>query len=471
MTAALLRCAVLGYLSLLIEHVRCEPLFYNYPQPGYPLTKFATPQEPCNAWRDVVQAAEDSVNPGGVATVKAYPDPVVLAYPSEKNAAECVVNWTRTVNGQTSSFDYGIAVLSGGCLVGRRPKPNAPYFFAEPDDCVPYRDRRHDKPPTCTGPAYGNPIYPLTGSKGLTESLGGSVVGGQRVIAVYDTRRKVPASDATPIFGAVPAASFGELWSSSLHKNLFFQVDTPSSSAIQASRGSGAWVSFANTGAGYVPDADVADRLVQISGGWRYYDTAAQSQENYDSAGKLLNASYASGATLTYTYSDGSTPLAVAPVAGLLITVQDQLGRSVRFQYEQPSASVTPRIKQIIDPQGNVAGVLYDANNNLTQFNWPDGKTRQYLYERSDLPWAVTGIVDENASRLATYGYDAQGRANDTQWAGGADHYTASYTSAPSWNIVETYDSTAQVVWRDHYWTLAQGTVVTRALAGPVAVG
>ena len=153
---------------------------------------------------------------------------------------------------------------------------------------------------------------------------------------------------------------------------------------------------------------------------------------------------------------------AVAPSAGLTIAVQDQLGRSVQYLYEQVAGAGAARVKQIIDPAGQAIGVLYDAGNNLAQINWPDGQGRQCLYERADIPWAVTGIVDENHTRLATYGYDAQGRAIDTQWAGGADHFSASYSSPPGWNIVETYDSVANVVWRDHYWQIPQGTTITK---------
>lgn len=333
--------------------------------------------------------------------------------------------------------------------------------------CKPYRDRLHDKKAisTCQQPAFGNPIYPLTGSKSLVEELGRWSIGGiRRVVLGYDTRRKVPANDPSLIFNPTGSASFGELWASSLHKTLVFQLDANGlPQAIQSSRGGGAWTSFIRDGSGnYAPDADVSDRLIPISAGWRYFDAAERSEETYDSLGKLLTVAYANGATLSYTYSDTSTPIAVAPVAGLLIRVQDQLGRSVQFQYEQPSGVITPRVQKIVDPNAQVIGALYDASNNLSQLNWPDGKIRRYLYERSDIAWAVTGIVDENTSRLATYAYDALGRATDTQWAGGVDHFSATYTTPPTWNIVETYDSVAGVVWRDHYWQQPQGTVITR---------
>jgi YD repeat-containing protein len=329
-------------------------------------------------------------------------------------------------------------------------------------------DRYHDKPDpnSCTkkSPGYGHPIYPLTGSKSLKEELGGWNIGGQRVVAGYDTRRKAQSAQGIATFSAAAAPSFGELWASSLQKNLVFQTAVVGSQkTIQASRGAGAWVSFALQSDGsYSPDPDVLDRLVVIAGGWRYIDAAARAQETYDSTGKLLGVSYASGSVLTYTYSIASTPANVAPAVGLLIAVQDQLGRSAQFTYEQPSGVSTPRIKQIIDASGQAVTVLYDGSNNLSQLTWPDGKSRQYLYERSDIPWALTGVIDENASRLATYGYDAQGRANETQWAGGADRYSVSYSIAPGWNIVQTFDSTGNTGWRDHYWQVPEGTTITK---------
>src|SRR5206468_2678931 len=134
---------------------------------------------------------------------------------------------------------------------------------------------------------------------------------------------------------------------SSLHKSLVPQTDGNGVvGAVQASRGAGAWVSFARDGSGnYVTDADVTDRLVAIAGGWRYTEGTTGSEESYNSQGMLTSASYSDGTSLTYTYSDSNTPAAAAPSAGLILKVQDQSGRSVQFQYEQPSGVSVPRIK------------------------------------------------------------------------------------------------------------------------------
>ena len=211
----------------------------------------------------------------------------------------------------------------------------------------------------------------------------------------------------------------------------------------------------------YIPDADVNDRLTRSGAGWRYFDSSSRSEEAYDAQGVLTNVAFAEGGSLSHTYSDASTPAAVALTTGLLIAVQDHVGRSVRFEYEQPSTGGSPRIVRTIDPAGQTIVAAYDTAGNLSQLNWADGKKRQYLYERTDLPWALTGIVDENNSRLSTYGYDPQGRAASTEGAGGVNRFTASYGGTPpGWYIALSYDPLFGVVWRDHYWQLPQSPVM-----------
>jgi YD repeat-containing protein len=320
----------------------------------------------------------------------------------------------------------------------------------------------HDKPQMCQV-GYGHPIYPLTGSKRLVVDAG-------KWLSVplqlsYDTRRKVPANDAGAIYAATAPASFGPLWESSVHKRLVVQ-SANGQTTVQAGRGLGAWVSFVLSGGSYVADADINDRLVALSSGWRYYDAATQSEETYDSNGVLQTLQRADGTTLSYSYSDSNTPSTVAPAPGLLITVTDQYGRSLKFTYEQPAdTSQAPHILTMTAsaPGGSsqAASFNYDASGNLKQITWPDQSTRQFVYEDANHTWALTGVVDENNKRLYTYAYDTNGYAIDTQAAGGVDHFHATWDTPPSWNIVETYDPTLNIIWRDHYWTLPQNTVVS----------
>lgn len=265
------------------------------------------------------------------------------------------------------------------------------------------------------------------------------------------------------MFGLLPNPSFGDLWESNLHKKLIFQRTTGGTiMTIEASRGAGQWISFVRHVSGsYVPNADIADRVIYVNSEWRYTDAVARTQEVYDASGNLLRVQIASGLVLSYRYSDSNTSASVAPVAGLLISVQDSFGRSVQFQYEQPAGVARPRIKQVMGPDGYVTLVSYDASGNLQKVTWPNAYARQYLYENATLPWALTGILDETPVRYATYDYDMQGRAIGTQHAGGVEHYSVTYKNPPEWHIAETYDSAANVIWRDHYWVVPEGITVT----------
>ena len=328
---------------------------------------------------------------------------------------------------------------------------------------APVVDRIHGKPCNCRARApMGNPIDPLTGAKLLREDLGLPSLAGQRLLVLYNTTARLPTNDPGLGFTEPSAASFGPLWSGSLHKRLVPQTtDWGQVLGMSVSRGDGEWTSFALQSSGsYQPDADVPDRLVAIAGGWRYIDMAARAEETYDTQGRVQTVAWLDGRRLNYTYSDASTPATVAPQSGLLIAVTDQNGRSAQFVYEQPAGVSEPRIRQITSGTDNTF-IAYDSTGNLRTLTLPDGKTRQYLYERSDLPWAVTGVVDENNTRLATYGYDSEGRAIETQWAGGAQRYASSYDTAPGWTITETFDTSANIIWHDHYWVAPTGLRVT----------
>ncbi|WP_144140044.1 DUF6531 domain-containing protein [Paraburkholderia sp. BCC1884] len=68
------------------------------------------------------------------------------------------------------------------------------------------------------------------------------------------------------------------------------------------------------------------------------------------------------------------------------------------------------RIVAMTDPLGNVTRYRYDAKGNLASVTHPDASIRQYLYEDSRFPNALTGVKDESGSRIATWTYDANAR-------------------------------------------------------------
>jgi YD repeat-containing protein len=333
-------------------------------------------------------------------------------------------------------------------------------YVPEAAACIPFKDRPSSEPNTCP-PAFGNPIYPLTGLKRQVEPLGSWL--DQDLQAVYDTRSKLPFETKGREPASAAAPSFGPMWHSSWHQRLAFQSGGPVQ-AIQASRGAHRWVTFTSSGTGiYLPAPQVNDRLQAAAGNtWRYTDARAKRIEIYDAQGQLQSAVRADGMRWSYLYSDAATPPVVAPSPGLLIAVQDPYGRSLRFQYSAPAiAGEEPRVNAVIDPLGQTTALAYSPAGQLQSLTWPDGATRQWLYETPALPWALTGVIDENTKRYSTYAYDTSGRAIETGLAAGADHFKVTYGTPPYRQFSETYDPVARILWRDHRWVEPTNITVT----------
>ncbi|GAA0763239.1 hypothetical protein LRH25_32385 [Ideonella azotifigens] len=307
-------------------------------------------------------------------------------------------------------------------------------------------DLWEDKPPFCLGKkaslfAVGDPIYPLIGSSSYDVDLDAGL-GGLKLR--YDMRRKLPMDKQELAYPYAALPSFGPLVESSLHKRLIYQSGTGAN--MQASRGLGRWVSFAVTGGVFVPDPGVRDKLVAISGGWRYVDAQTRAEETYDSTGRLNTEKRADGTVLTYGYSTAAGE--DAPAVGYLLTVQDQLGHLVKFKYDASGV-----ITQVTRVDGQVIGAAYTGGN-LSQLTWPDGKYLQFIYDKPGLAWALTGVVDEEGKRRVSFGYDDLGRATSTEEGTGFNKYTASWDAGmePGWNITEEYDSVNNVIWIHHRW-------------------
>jgi RHS repeat-associated protein len=198
-------------------------------------------------------------------------------------------------------------------------------------------------------------------------------------------------------------------------------------------------------------DADVDGRLIELKDqannriGWQFTDPAGDEAELYDASGRLTSIVSRSGTTWTLTYSTGSTPPSVALQPGLLIRAADNFGRELNFTYDSQN-----RLKSMTDPAGGLFQYSYDAWNNLTSATYPGTAVPSYLYGEpaytsgATLPNALTGIVDENNQRFATWSYDTQGRAISSEHAGGAEKVTLIYGAGNT--VVSDYKDSAGAV-------------------------
>lgn len=192
------------------------------------------------------------------------------------------------------------------------------------------------------------------------------------------------------------------------------------------------------------PDRDVTDRLIEVKDsagtrtGWRYFSSAEARYENFDANGALQNITRNDGSALTLTYTDGTdgitshkggyvldasgslTTIVLPP--GLLLRVADSFGNGIEYGYD-----VTSRVTHVADPAGGSVHYTYDTAGNISTVTYPDSRTKTYLYGEaayiaagSSQPDSLTGILDENGNRYASYWYDTDSRAYDEVLAEGS---------------------------------------------------
>lgn len=219
------------------------------------------------------------------------------------------------------------------------------------------------------------------------------------------------------------------------------------------SRGDGQVLTYTRNGSAWQTDADLNgqlssqfDALGKLTG-WTY-TTPEQDTEQYNAAGQLISITDRVGQMQTLTYSDGTdgvtsgnggyildangAPTALILASGLLTRITDAYGRSISLGYDTQT-----RIVKMTAPRNEDYLYTYDSNNNLSSITYPDGKTKQYLYENATYLHALTGIMDENGDRYATYAYDDTGRATVTEHAGGAEKVSVAYNGDGSATVTD----------------------------------
>jgi len=265
----------------------------------------------------------------------------------------------------------------------------------------------------------GNPINAKTGNKYLREV--DYVSSGPFPLAFVRHYNSVK----------VPEANLGHRWRHSYSARLYVEdnrhvaVLRPSGKAVEFELVLGAWTST----------SDQIRRLRQVGAGWELTNERDEI-ETYTTAGVLQQVTDRAGWRHDLTYSDASTPFAVAPEAGLLIKVTDSVGRELKFTY-----SPAKRINTMQDPGGGLYDFQYDTRGNLEKVSYPGATprpTRTYLYAHSAssnplVQHALTGVKDENNITFATYTYHlSDGRALASEHAGGVEHVSLQYSAAAS---------------------------------------
>ena len=279
---------------------------------------------------------------------------------------------------------------------------------------IPIRPKNPPIPPKgcdSSQPATLHPINIGLGNKFLIEP--------DAKITGFDLSRSYTSS------GALGTTNIGTNWRYSFERKLM--LDTPT--WITVARPNGSYLYFKLINNAWQPDADIADTLSQLTisptntTAWTYFDASSNATENYDVNGNLTSIVSQTGRVTNFTFN----------TIGGVQTITNDVGQQLTFSYD----ASTGKVSKVQLANGGLITYTYSANNtntlsNLVSVTYPDSKTKTYHYggetaEAANVSAtpnagvsyanALTGIIDENGNRYATYRYDAAGRAYDEELA------------------------------------------------------
>ena len=271
-------------------------------------------------------------------------------------------------------------------------------------------------PQLCNAPTVGNPILPATGEKIKLQT---------------DFTDNAPHSlDFTRTYrtawgDVTPASGMGTNWNHRFGMQLAALSDS-FSKTLQMPDGSQRRFTRTATTLPWV-NTDGTDQLVENTAGFLF--TSAQNDDvwQFNILGKPVTLTQRNGWAYTLAYN----------TAGQLATVTNKFGRTLALTY-----NASGLLTGVAAPDGSVISYQYNSALAIIYAGYSQNSTLissiQYLYENTAFPNALTGMVDENGVRSATYAYDAQGRAISSELAGGADKYQVSYGSSTTAGALNT---------------------------------
>ncbi len=309
----------------------------------------------------------------------------------------------------------------------------------------------------------GNPVNPATGGKFLSEDdylvlSEGLPLAFNRTYNSSSLLMVAPSMFLSGLQTAPRRGVLGNGWRHNYERSLEFDNSNVQEgvfgigSVIRVIRPQGGAVSFTKTSNGFTGEPDSAHVLSVAGVGqaavYSFFDADTNQTEFFDFSGRLIQISALGGWKQTFQYSNISTPANRAPAVGLLLTVIDLSGRRLELYYDAES-----RLTKLVDPSGKTIAYSYDDLGNLSKVTYQDLSERGYRYGEAenidaiqddngnlippDLPYVLTGIVDEDGQRYATYRYRSDGKAISTEHAGGAQRYQFSYNSDGTVSITQ----------------------------------
>ena len=229
------------------------------------------------------------------------------------------------------------------------------------------------------------------------------------------------------------ATELGSNWRSNYDRYL----NITSATSVTVERADGQVLPFTSTGGVWSSLSDVDISLTNSGLTWVLTDhnDTVETYTQLSSGEGLLNS-----ITLRNGYA-----LNLAYTGNLLQTVTDSYGRKLGFSYNSNGM-----LETVTTPDSLVVTYGFTAatgGNQLTSvsYNTNPVTSQTYVYENSAVPFALTGIIDENNNRFASWTYNNLGQGLTSQHGTGtstADLTTLLYSSGGSTTVSNAFGVT-----------------------------
>jgi RHS repeat-associated protein len=285
------------------------------------------------------------------------------------------------------------------------PPPPQPAPQPEGDgDCERCNEARHPGQVVA-----GNPITISTGNK-------------FEKVTDYRSSGQNPLSFSRYYNSLAPAATlvpkmFGTYWTCTYDRYI---VASGTRAAVERADGQG--LTFTLSGGTWTSNTDVDVKLVQSGGVWTLTDVDDTIETYITASVNVGGVPVSYGRLSTIRARNGYTQALTYNASNELASVTDSYNRSFSFTYSGGVISTLTTPDGLVLTYGFNGGLLKSVEYSTTPLT-----SQGYLYENAAVPYALTGIVDENGNRFATWTYDAKGRGLSSQHGGGADLTTVSY--------------------------------------------
>lgn len=332
-------------------------------------------------------------------------------------------------NAVTDSLLTQVAVPNETVSVGQfiQPAPVNPPPTQNPEDL--------GKKPCCVdsvgGSSAGEPIDIASGNMSYDYTDYKTI--GQNPLAF--TRYYNSRGNASGI--VTLATELGVNWRSNFDR----YIQITSSSQVTAERAGGEQYIFTLVGSTWTPNADVDIKLTHSGSTWTltdHNDTVESYTTNGAGTAALLNTIQSrNGYTQTLHYTGSQ-----------VTSVTDSYSRALNLSY-----NVNGTLNTVGTPDSTTLTYGYNSVTGgiqLTSVSYSTTPTssQHFTYGRSDLPFAMTGITDENGNSYASWTYDAYGRGTSSQFGTvGANLTNVSYTASKTivtnaFGVQDTYSFT-----------------------------